>query len=311
MQRESPILIATSEEPFQALPRKPWTASFRETVSSFGMSFVIHALLFLIPISWLLSATPNANEPSLLLTNLDTEQDALETFLDAPREVPPLETDPIPREVRFVSSADDEPDLKGISLPPLRNRKSEDPAPAPQNVPPAAETIEEQLEIFDEKLELEIQERLNREGGQSGAIQVSLMWNNGNDVDLYVQTPVGDIIAFNYKTSRCGGELDVDMNAKKVQSLKPVENVFWSDKQAPLGVFVVGVHEYQNHGYRDPTPYLVSVKVAGEVHHFRGRIRRGSPIQGVCKFRRTAAGVTFLETPATLAGNKSGKPVFK
>ena len=62
----------------------------------------------------------------------------------------------------------------------------------------------------------DLDERLEREGGKSGAVQVSLAWDNYNDLDLHLFCPSGERIYFNNKDSECGGELDVDMNVNPV-----------------------------------------------------------------------------------------------
>ena len=80
----------------------------------------------------------------------------------------------------------------------------------------------------------ELQARLEREGAKSSDVQISLMWNNYNDLDLHVVCPSGERIHGGNKKSACGGELDVDANVR-AETRKPVENVFWEDGTAPAG----------------------------------------------------------------------------
>ena len=82
----------------------------------------------------------------------------------------------------------------------------------------------------DEEHEVNIDERLEREGGASGEVQISLAWNDFNDLDLHLFCPSGERIYFNNKRSDCGGELDVDMNVRPVSNT-PVENVVWKGRR--------------------------------------------------------------------------------
>ena len=93
--------------------------------------------------------------------------------------------------------------------------------------------------------------RLKREGAKTGAVQISLMWNNYNDLDLHCIDPNGEEIYFSRKHSLSGGELDVDMNAGGVSSIEPVENIFWREGGAPTGTYKVFVNHYlTNRVYR-------------------------------------------------------------
>ena len=129
-------------------------------------------------------------------------------------------------------------------------------------------------------------ERLDREGAKSGDVQISLLWNNLNDLDLHVRCPSGDEIFYRYVRSRCGGELDVDMNAGGRMSNKPVENVYWPPGGAPTGKFVVMVNHFKNNGQRDPTKFRVAVKVDGQTRSFSGSITFGQPKKTVHTFTR-------------------------
>lgn len=119
----------------------------------------------------------------------------------------------------------------------------------------------------------DFRERLDREGGQSGEVQITLIWNNSNDLDLHVICPSGEEINFNHKRSQCNGSLDVDMNASGRQSLEPVENVFWPDSGAPIGQYRVFVKHYENKGAQDPTQFEVAVRYGGTVKKFSGSVR--------------------------------------
>ena len=135
----------------------------------------------------------------------------------------------------------------------------------------------------------EIGRRLARAGAQSGAIQVSLAWNNFNDLDLHVIPPSREHIFFGHRSSRCGGHLDIDMNAGGQMSREPVENVFWPRRAAPRGEFAVYVHHFARHDSIDETPFEVHLLVDGVKQSFKGVARSGPP-QQVTSFQRRLGG---------------------
>ena len=118
--------------------------------------------------------------------------------------------------------------------------------------------------------------RLKREGAKTGAVQISLMWNNFNDLDLHCIDPNGEEIYYNSKHSLSGGELDVDMNADGGRSIEPVENIFWREGGAPTGTYKVFVNHYSNHGCgtdcQDPSSFFVRIKNDHRIKEFRGSI---------------------------------------
>lgn len=118
-------------------------------------------------------------------------------------------------------------------------------------------------------------DRVDREGGKTGEVQMTLIWNNINDLDLHVVCPSGERIFYQHNRSRCNGELDVDMNAGGPDSNEPVENVYWPEGGAPSGEFQVFVHHFANHGARDPTKFEVAIKYDGRVRKFSGALRQG------------------------------------
>ena len=132
----------------------------------------------------------------------------------------------------------------------------------------------------------ELQERLDREGARSGDVQISLMWDNYNDLDLHVVCPSGERIHGGNKLSQCGGELDVDANVRP-ETKKPVENVVWDDNTAQSGEYQVYVHHYKKHKKRrtkDPTKFKVIVNNIGELLEFDGKLSHGDPIKLVAQF---------------------------
>ena len=119
----------------------------------------------------------------------------------------------------------------------------------------------------------EIVKRLRSAGAQFGDPQFSLMWNNGNDLDLHVIEPTGAHISYLNRRSPSGGELDVDANADPLRRTnRPVENIYWPPDNAPQGVYEVYVHHYANHGDPDPTPYTLRIVIRGRVKECTGAL---------------------------------------
>lgn len=127
--------------------------------------------------------------------------------------------------------------------------------------------------------------RLDRANAKTGDVQVSMAWDNVNDIDLHVQAPSGEVIYYSHRRSDCGGELDVDMNANGPDTNEPVENVYWPLGAAPRGKYKVLAHHYANHGGTDPTEFRVVVKNGDEVKYYTGKV---NPLEKVlvCEFER-------------------------
>jgi hypothetical protein len=143
----------------------------------------------------------------------------------------------------------------------------------------------------------ELQRRLDKVGGQSGDVQISLTWNNRNDLDLSCVDPYGEMIDGYNQQSRSGGVIDVDMNVTPGELLspqanalvnrrfgvqrqhrtgissEPVENLIWANN-APQGHYKVFVHQFCNKEQTASTPYWVVVRVHGEVHRITGVMGR-------------------------------------
>ncbi len=137
----------------------------------------------------------------------------------------------------------------------------------------------------DEKTKKDLEQRLNREGAKTGEVQISLMWNDRNDLDLHVVCPSGERMHGGNKFSKCGGELDVDMNVR-AESKKPVENVFW-EENAPAGDYKAFVHFYKHHKKRrtrNTTTYKLIINAGGEIKEYSDIITFGDPIKLVAEF---------------------------
>ena len=132
-----------------------------------------------------------------------------------------------------------------------------------------------------------IQGRVEKAGGRSGEVQFSLAWHSQNDVDLHVIVPSGEHISFSHRTSKCKGNLDVDMNAQstannsnmetdvaaeKSYSAEPVENVRWLDRTAPSGRYMVIVNQYRWRDGQRRDPFQLLVKLGAETQIVEGEV---------------------------------------
>ena len=149
----------------------------------------------------------------------------------------------------------------------------------------AEEEIGSGITIAETPTDDDMDERLEREGGKSGAVQVTLSWDDYNDLDLHLFCPNGERIYFNNKTSDCGGVLDVDMNVKPVSN-NPVENIVWENIPTP-GKYKVGVHFYKHFRKKrskKTCKFRLRVVVDADSREYQGSITYGQAIQMVTTF---------------------------
>ena len=111
----------------------------------------------------------------------------------------------------------------------------------------------------------EFKKRLAKHKGKSGDIQISLLWDNINDIDLHVSfygNGIKSQIDWTNKLGYSGGILDIDMNSvSSVTSKNPIENIYWPKNRAPKGTYVVYVHYFKCYDYRNlKTPVKILIK---------------------------------------------------
>jgi hypothetical protein len=97
----------------------------------------------------------------------------------------------------------------------------------------------------------------------TGTLQITLGWNTGADMDLYVVDPSGTEISYSNTRSNTGGYLDRDARGACTNG-QVVENVFW-ENAPPAGHYAVRVHYYSACSAAGPTPFTVSVAFNGQI----------------------------------------------
>jgi hypothetical protein len=76
----------------------------------------------------------------------------------------------------------------------------------------------------------------NRPQAGTGDVAFRLVWEGISDLDLAVQDPSGECVAFISRHSKSGGVLDVDCNGGTgLLCERPIENVYWPANTAPAG----------------------------------------------------------------------------
>lgn len=245
----------------------------RHVLGSTGISIALHAVGFLI-LSAILISQQQKSEP--LLTQVSLEEDLGDSeFLETePIDLP--STNNAQTELLGLSSQAANQELmkplsESIPVSPFGNQLSDD---SMQGLPQAIAAIAGS-----------VQGRVARAGGQKGEVQFSLAWESLNDVDLHVIAPSGEHISYSHRSSKCHGELDVDMNAGSVAnegskdfSEEPVENVRWLPRKAPTGRFTVLVHQFRWRNDRRTDNFQLLINLGQSTQVIEGVVTAERPI---------------------------------
>jgi len=106
-------------------------------------------------------------------------------------------------------------------------------------------------------------------GYRSGAIQITVGWDSGADIDLYVTDPAGETICFrkDERRSASGGHMDYDSrgDCRAQQELNRIENVYWEESMPLEGDYRIELHYFSPCGNNQETTATLSVSVAGRI----------------------------------------------
>jgi uncharacterized protein YfaP (DUF2135 family) len=105
-------------------------------------------------------------------------------------------------------------------------------------------------------------------GYSSGNIQITLHWNSGADIDMYVSDPQGETINYAHPRSASGGHLDHDARGacRGDQENNTIENVYWDQQQPGAGTYQVDLHYWgECNSGAGPTATTLSIAVGGQM----------------------------------------------
>jgi hypothetical protein len=120
-----------------------------------------------------------------------------------------------------------------------------------------------------------------------GKIELTLVWEGGADLDLFVICPDGGEISYR-RLLGCGGQLVADLNRGGGQpSSKPIEHIIWNDEPMPDGTYSVRVSLYKRHiETRPDIPYQVYLRLNNAVQRSaEGRASEEGKAQDVLTFQ--------------------------
>jgi hypothetical protein len=111
------------------------------------------------------------------------------------------------------------------------------------------------------------------EGGcpyRSGDVQITMTWNNGSDIDLFVREPDGDVLSHQRSTSARGGLFDYAGRGQCDSAIEypRIENVSWLREEAPEGEYQLLLHRWgdcldRGTETQDAVSVILSISVAG------------------------------------------------
>ena len=153
-----------------------------------------------------------------------------------------------------------------------------------------------------------MERRLREANASSGDVEITLTWDNLNDIDLHCIDPHGQHIFYGTTPQtqplfRTDGVLDVDQNRGPPYTQHPVEHIYFQHGHAPAGRYQVYVDHFALHGGLDPTRFQVTVKEYGRFRSYDGQISHGAHrpdglSKEVCEFTTGASPFEGLGMPA-------------
>lgn len=124
-----------------------------------------------------------------------------------------------------------------------------------------------------------------------GDVEITLHWNNKNDLDIACIDPNGEQIYFSHPQSRSGGQLEIDRNRNAANlTTNPLEHIYWPTSGAPSGTYQVFLTHYRKFDNVDDSPYTIDVKYGNQTKQFTGTISHANGTIPICTFSLNADG---------------------
>lgn len=98
---------------------------------------------------------------------------------------------------------------------------------------------------------------------QTGAVQITLGWTTGADIDLYVTDPFGEVLSYENTSVSSGGTLDRDARGACVDG-QTTENVYWPTGAAPRGTYQISANYFSDCQAAGPTEIVLSIMIGGQ-----------------------------------------------
>jgi hypothetical protein len=144
---------------------------------------------------------------------------------------------------------------------------------------------------FNTFMKGKLDDRLAKHGARSGDIQVSISWDDYNDIDLWVEfqpfNSPKDIhtIGWTNRQGINGGYLDIDMNVQPFTN-EAVENIVWPPNRSPYGTYTVYAHYYHQWDRNDSSTVYLRVQHDDNVVYRKSMVTFGRGPQKIYTFTR-------------------------
>lgn len=161
--------------------------------------------------------------------------------VDAPPPPPPVAT-PAPPPAPTIRASAPEIGAGGITL-----------------TPSCTPGVPERLNGIDDNCNGQVDEGFV----QSGAVQITLGWSTGADIDLHVTDPFGEELSYRNTSVDSGGSLDRDARGACTDG-QTTENVYWPAGSAPRGTYRVTANYFSDCQAGGMTQVVLSIMVGGQ-----------------------------------------------